>query len=67
MTTQEAKELGRKAHAEGRIAAPIADAAIMDAIKGAKVGDPHTKAIMRAFIAGYNEMVEAEAFAILTS
>ena len=65
MTTQEAKELGRKAHAENRPAAPAADAQVMAAIAGAKVGDPNTKAIMSAFLKGYNEAIAAEVAAVL--
>jgi hypothetical protein len=53
LTVTAARELGARAHADGRMAAPILDPAIAAAIAEQPVGSRYTRDIMRAFSAGW--------------
>jgi hypothetical protein len=60
-------ELGKAAHANGELRAPAANAKVMAAIAGNKVGNPETLRIMNDFIKGYEMGVQAECDAILAA
>jgi hypothetical protein len=60
-------ELGKAAHANGELRAPAANAQVMAAIAGFKVGNPETLRIMNDFTRGYEMGVQAECDAILAA
>ena len=60
-------ELGKAAHANDELRAPAANAQVMAAIAGFKVGDPEVMRIMTDFAKGYDMGVEAECAAILAA
>lgn len=60
-------ELGKAAHANGELRAPAANAQVMEAIAGFKVGNPETLRIMNDFTKGYEMGIQAECDAILAA
>ena len=60
-------ELGKAAHANGELRAPAANAQVMAALAGRKVGDPENLRIMTDFTKGFDMGVDAECDAILAS
>lgn len=60
-------ELGKAAHANGELRAPAANAQVMAALAGRKVGDPENLRIMTDFAKGFDLAVQAELDAILVA
>ena len=60
-------ELGKAAHANDELRAPAANAHVMEALAGLKVGDPKAMQIMNDFTKGYEMGIEAECAAILAA